>query len=332
MPFLPGEAGNYKQCKKTISSLQVHSCLLYKALNPLLHKITVNAPKVAVKKQIAVTGKRVSHHISIKKVMKKGYMTVEAAMVIPLFLFVILNMFAAVNYIALHVRLQTAMHQTGLELVRAGYAYHKVAEGCEFLQSEIADIGFSVLYVKEKVISAAGEKFIDRIGIQGGSQGVSFIQSEVTDPEYLDLKAVYSTKALFIPETFSSFQMINRVRMKVWTGYDNTVNQGKKETEEQMVYITETGTVYHTSRDCSHLQLSVSQVDAGALDALRNQHGAKYYICELCGDLGMAEMAYITKEGNRYHTTLSCSGLKRTVITIPISEVGSRHACSRCGG
>lgn len=327
MPFLPGETSNCKPSKKMISSLQVHSYLFHKVLYPQTHPYTAVSPKTAEHKNYVLNGKRVSQRIS-----GTGSMTIEAAMVVPLFLFVILNLFAAVNFIALHVRLETAMHQTGLELAKAGYAYHKVAEGCNFLESEIADIGFEVFYVKDKVISAAGENFIDGVGISGGSEGISFFQSEITDPEYLDLTATYHTAALFLPETFSSFQMVNRARLKVWTGYDNTQNQGKEENSEQIVYITETGKVYHFSRDCTYLQLSVSQVPYEGLVNLRNAYGAKYYSCELCGEGAWDQNVYITEDGTRYHTTLSCSGLKRTVFAIPISQTGSRHACSRCGG
>lgn len=261
----------------------------------------------------------------------KGSMTVEAAMVVPLFLFVILNLFSAINYIAVHMRLEAAMHQTGQQLARVGYAYHKIAEGYEILESEVANIGFSNFYVKEKVMEHAGEEFLERVGISGGTEGILFLQSDIIDPECLDLVATYYTKALFLPETFASFGMVNRVRMKVWTGYDNTA-AGRVNDEGEVVYITEQGEVYHMLRSCTHLQLSVSQIPYAEVELHRNEAGASYVPCERCDSVEVQETVYITQEGDRYHTTISCGGLRRTVIAVYLKEVEGRRACSRCGG
>ena len=117
--------------------------------------------------------------------------------------------------------------------------------------------------------------------------------------------------------------------MRVWTGYDVERNAGGSESEEY-VYITETGTVYHRERNCTHLTLSIELAGKDEVEQLRNESGAKYYPCEKCGGDGSG-LVYLTREGNRYHNTIECSGLKRTVRCIPLSEAGGRPPCSRCG-
>lgn len=261
---------------------------------------------------------------------KNGSMTVEAAMILPLFLFVVLNMYSAINDIALHMRIQTAMHRTSLEMAKMGYAYNRLVQGQEIFESELADVGFNLFYVKNKVISYAGSSFLDRVGISGKCEGISFLQSEVTDPEYLDLKATYMMSALFLPESFENFQMTNRARMKVWTGYDNTVNSNAQD-EGEIVYITQSGEVYHRSRECSYLQPRVTQVSYLQIEACRNESGNRYSACERCSGYERGDTVYITDTGERYHVSLSCSSLHRTVLAVYLTEVEGRHACSRCG-
>ena len=66
--------------------------------------------------------------------------------------------------------------------------------------------------------------------------------------------------------------------------------------------------------------------------ALRNENGEAYRKCMQCR---YAENAfgrlYITNQGDCYHKDLGCSGIKRTVRMIRLSEVGTRRPCSRCG-
>ena len=262
----------------------------------------------------------------------RGSLTLEAVLILPLFIFGILNMYASINYISAHTRIECAMMDCGMNLATQAYAYEKFAGDSEALKSRGLDMLFSETYVKEQILSGAGKPFLDSIGIRGGSGGVSFIQSKIVSEDTLDLHATYRAQALFLPG-FLEFQMANRAYLKCWTGYDNEKNADDSEGSEQMVYITETGTVYHLTRDCTHIKLSISEIDRSMLSDSRNENGAAYSPCEICCKNGSdGQLIYITKEGERYHNSISCSGLKRTVKEIPISEVGDRLPCSRCGG
>ena len=100
--------------------------------------------------------------------------------------------------------------------------------------------------------------------------------------------------------------------------------------EEEMVYVTEHGEVYHRDVDCVHLKVKVSSVAMKELSHLRNNDGKIYYSCEYCGGNVGSGNVFITGYGTRYHTSVSCPGLKRKIYTIPISEAGGRRACSSC--
>lgn len=119
--------------------------------------------------------------------------------------------------------------------------------------------------------------------------------------------------------------------MRVWTGYDVTKGgRDNAEGEEIYVYIAEHGTVYHMTEECSHLRLSIELVAKSEVGRLRNASGGKYSACEKCAGAA-AGAVYITREGDRYHNTINCSGLRRSVRCVPLSEVGGLPPCSRCG-
>ncbi len=122
--------------------------------------------------------------------------------------------------------------------------------------------------------------------------------------------------------------MEQRADCRKWTGW--SVAEGSD--EDQWVYVTQTGTVYHREYTCTHLELSIRSVAEAEIAALRNENGEAYRKCMQCR---YAENAfgrlYITNQGDCYHKDLGCSGIKRTVRMIRLSEVGTRRPCSRCG-
>ena len=118
-----------------------------------------------------------------------------------------------------------------------------------------------------------------------------------------------------------------KIRIKAWVGYEKP---GFDKDDEETVYVTETGMVYHKDYHCTYLELSIHMIPSEGIENLRNESGGKYYPCEYCMRNGGSGV-YITDTGNRYHSSLSCSGLKRTVYAVPLSEVIGKGACSRCG-
>lgn len=124
----------------------------------------------------------------------------------------------------------------------------------------------------------------------------------------------------------NNIKIVQRARMKAWNGTDLTENIN-------IVYITTTGSVYHTNKECRHLNLNISKKMFGELDSLRNKNGGKYKPCNICGteELSSESVVYVTDNGNNYHSTLGCSGLTRGVIAIDISQIGDRPLCSDCG-
>ena len=266
-------------------------------------------------------------------------MTVEAGIVLPLFLFFFLNLGCVMEMIRLHGNLQLALWQVGSMLSVYGYALDsgelpEDETSGDGWWKELAGNAVSAIYVKGKMVDSAGEAYLNHSPLTGGADGLQLWESRIFGSEdNIDIVVTYSVSPWSSLIGFPSFRMSNRYYAHIWNGYELS-GGGEAGEEARTVYITETGTVYHLSRDCTHLQLSVSQVTAGGIDEARNQHGSRYRPCERCAGGGMPAVLYITTEGDRYHYSQECSGLKRTVFSMTLEEAleAGYRSCSRCGG
>lgn len=116
-----------------------------------------------------------------------------------------------------------------------------------------------------------------------------------------------------------------------WIGYD-VIHNYETEKLEEWVYITDSGEVYHRKRNCSYINPSIHCTDVKSIFLMRNREGKKYSLCEVCGEGYLTGVCFYTNYGERYHTSLHCSSMKRSVKRIPLSKVGNRRVCSKCGG
>ena len=143
----------------------------------------------------------------------------------------------------------------------------------------------------------------------------------------LELKVRYEVD---IPFPFFRVEPIIKeefLRVKGWNGY----GPGGVDFEgNQMVYMTEQGLVYHSTPDCTYLDMSVSAVRREDVDEMRNSSGAIYYPCEKCGEEDGGRDVYVTMHGTRYHTTLECKKIKRNIYAVPLSDIYGIGGCSKC--
>ena len=151
-------------------------------------------------------------------------------------------------------------------------------------------------------------------------------------PEEVTLRDLYSYEPVGGLVPLPKVWMHNTVKVHAWTGKAYTAFDDSEETDAKMVYMTDSGKVYHKSLNCSYLNVSVSQVGGKNISSMRNAYGEKYDPCEICSrNQEPAGSVFITEKGNRYHNLASCSGLKRTVRMVKESETGGVAACTRCG-
>ena len=279
------------------------------------------------------TGKRISFISSLREKKIKASMAVEAAIAIPFFLFFLMNILFAFDMLRLHGNIMGAMHQAGNKMAFYGYAYRS-GFGEEGLFSGEADsLILSEGYARRKVINILGEDYLNHTCLASGTSGLHFIKSSVMkEDDRIELVASYKVKPFINIIGFPDMPMENRYYGRAWTGYDVAGRAGGGEGEDPGVYIAETGTGYHIARNCAYLNPSVEAVSKAMASELRNEEGGKYYSCGSCKGNNFQPVVYITSYGNRIHSSLSCSGLKRTVYTVHLSEVKGKGKCSKCGG
>lgn len=263
----------------------------------------------------------------------KASMAVEATLIIPFFLFFMMNILFIFDILRLQGNLMGALHQTGNQMAYAGYAYVSLEDKTAALPGELGNVILSEGYARGKVINILGADYLNNTCLASGTAGMHFLKSSVMEEEdIVDLIVSYKVRPFIRIMGFPDFPMENRYYGRAWTGYDVTCGQGNRQEEDRIVFIAETGTVYHPVRSCTYLCPSLEMIPTVVKDDIRNENGGKYYPCERCGGDGLQAMLYVTADGSRYHNSLRCSGLKRTVYAVRLSEAGDKGPCVKCGG
>jgi len=242
----------------------------------------------------------------------RGSYTLEAAVILPL----MAAFFAAILFFFRVLQVQTQVQEA------LNYAGRKVACEASTISSEMALRASAEAYFRKEL----HQYELPENYVKGGTRGITLLRSDFSE-SYIDLQADYYIRLPISFFTVKGISISQSSKNHKWIGDREDVQ------DEDYVYVTETGTVYHRNRKCSYLDLSIQSANYADLEGLRNKNGHKYYACSECvAKNSRLNLVYITDYGTSYHASLSCSGLKRTIYLIPFSEAGGRSPCSKCGG
>ena len=273
---------------------------------------------------------------------RKGSLTVEAALVVPISFLAVILFFNLFLFLQVQVRVEKELTEITRELMPVGTILSKVTEtgsgspeeknGTERLLRKLGTEGYLTLRISERLEK---EKWIRLI--QNGTDGFSFIGSSIYE-NGMDIRIFVSYA--FQPDSgvfhWGGIPVKQQVVARGFGGAGRTPAPQRPEEEqddENVVYVADNATVFHRKADCTYLKITVRTVSAEQLPKERNSSGGKYYACEYCGD-SPAIIYYIAEYGDRYHTTVSCRSLRRSVSEISEEEALERglRACSKCGG
>ena len=250
----------------------------------------------------------------------RGSLTVEAALILPVFIFCMVVFLQAGRVMETASRFGTALCETAEQIAVDTYAA-EYEEG-----NTLAVNGLSHAYARGRVLSRSGNT--DAV------KRTNFLLSSFRkEDEMIELVLTYQMKMPVGGVSIPFFFFRQQGCVRAWTGRNGSGGKGETEntkTDGQKVYVTEHGKVYHKDRNCTHIRLSVRQTDKNSVKEERNRYGEKYHACEKCGRAA-GNTIYVTSDGNRYHGLLSCPGLKRTVREVDENDVKDKRPCSKCG-
>ena len=254
-------------------------------------------------------------------------MTLEAACVLPWFLFALLAVMQFFKIIMVSSAVLAGMQDTAKDMAAYAYIRELGVSAGDGVAADLLTGGLSAAYAKGSIERKAS--FSENDGT------LHFWKSSFMKNDIIDIAVTYSARNTYTLLPIPTVKSALRARVRAWTGRNGNGSSGSdggsgEENEEETVIVTATGHVYHKDENCTHIKLSIHSVSRDSVRSLRNKSGAKYTACERCR--GGGSNVFITDYGTHYHSSLSCSGLKRTLTRVPLSELEGWRACSKCGG
>lgn len=247
--------------------------------------------------------------------IKKGSITIEAAIVVPLFFLATVALICVMDLQRIKSEINVSLNQSAKELGMYAFALNGAKE-----ESPVGAVDDAVCMIVT----------MNRIK---DNEQVSLLPLKTTYQDNrieLWISGHYKLPVSILPLPKIVFQ--NRVNVHDWTGYSGDFGGGgASDIGGEMVYVTDYQSVYHTSSKCTHLELSIVQTTKNQVAYERNENGAKYYDCPHCvnGNEHLGTV-YITKTGDRYHADLNCQSLKRSVRLVEKDLLSGISECSRC--
>lgn len=253
----------------------------------------------------------------------KGSLTVEASLVLPLFIAALVALIFLIQVMQVQMRVQKALYEESRKLTGYGYFIEKI-EIHNYLQNSL-----EAAYIKSQVIQVLGQEYLNNSRIVDGSKG--FHLNLAVNPEngLVDIALQYKMRVPFDLFGIGNVALISRARCHLWCGEQEET----KVWDQEMVFMTKNGTVYHLYENCSYLTTSVASTQLQKMGDIRSADGSKYYPCSNCCQklLEETQLVYYAKYGTRYHSLITCSQLNSNVYLVDRQAViGKYPMCSKC--
>lgn len=243
----------------------------------------------------------------------RGTITLEASIATAIFFFGTLCLVAIFEIMVTRTAVKSALHAVAKEVA---------VDVCVIPEIPVSKM-------EDKLIEILGKEELEKSLIVDGGQGLDCSNSKkFWNTTIMELSVRYRMEIPIMMFRIPLIQNEEVIRVKGWTGYEERITGYE---DIVMAYVTDYGEVYHMDNACAFLDLSVRVCTKETVQRERNQNGAKYKECSHCKALGEdVRNVYITDYGEKYHFSLECKGLKRTIYATPLLEMKEMGGCSKC--
>lgn len=242
----------------------------------------------------------------------RGSMSLEASLVIPIFLCFMMTILVGIEMVRLQTNVFEALHHSV-----TAYFLNEVSGNFQNSTKEY-------LSTKE----------YPYLILEGNENGIKMTDmSDLSGDGLIYIKVSYCMKNFIGSMNISkNIRTINEsITAHGFTGYEPISRQGYEYEEDEYVYITRTGVKYHEDMGCTYLRAKSVPIAAESIRGARNLDGKKYYACEICNP-ELTGTLFITDYGDRYHNSAMCMALYKESTIISKKEALARgySPCTKC--
>lgn len=274
-----------------------------------------------VKSSCAISPKmKVYRLIQRKNRYRSASLTAEAALAFPVFFFTVYLLWQLFLLLLFQMQVCHVMTDTAIKYAHLGYPERKAEEQKVDISWLYQPLFWNALPETDRVENLWVLCVPQEDGAIRVSVSYQFIFQSVFYPEI----------SCPVQQKFRFYPYLGETDPDLFAA-DHETGTGTEDKEEDIVYMTEYGSVYHESRACSYLNVIIRSVGASHVEQERNASGRKYSLCERCDNMESTGVVYISAGGEKYHLIAGCPALKRTVLERKRSEVAGIPACHKCG-
>lgn len=280
----------------------------------------------------------------MKTEKNRGSLTVEATLILPIWLSICMFFLYFFQIMLIQEKVNLGLWETAKEISQYSYIVREDGtedpgkkESTEQTSTATAKHYVSGLLTGQRMKRYLSDAELQASCVNGGIGGIIYVTQALQKEDEICLAASYSVEFPVFSFLVPEMHFVQQIKSRGFVG-TTKIGEGDDEEEDEMVFISKSSTtskVYHKVITCTHINLNISTTTFGEVAGLRNQNHGKYYPCEKCAknkSFKEQDTIYVAKDGNRYHSTLGCSGLTRNVEEVKLSTLKGYRPCKRCGG